>query len=105
MAAPKLNPATIERKMKLAFQPVQRGKHIAGFGFAIVRAFTQARAAKVEAQNRTAESPMPVIERLHGVVDDLVVQVAAAERVGMADSAARRIGAPRFRTLQRPGAA
>ncbi len=69
----------------LLVKPVESREHIAGFGFSIVNAAAQADAAKIEAQDRTVETPMRCVEDLHGVVDDLVVKVAAAERMRMAD--------------------
>ena len=97
MAAPKLNPATTKGQPVFVFKPIERGQHIAGLGLAVVRALAQARAAKVEAQHRPAEAPFRIVERLHGVIDNLVVQVAAASGMGMADQRGkRRIGAPSF---------
>ena len=48
-------------------------------------AFAEAGATEVEAENRKAEAEVGAIENLHGVIDDFVVQRAAAERVRMAD--------------------
>ena len=50
-----------------------------------MRALAQARAAKVEAQNRPAQPEGWIVEGLHGVIDDLVVEGAAMERMRMAD--------------------
>ena len=58
IAAPKLNPATIERTLEFVLKPVESGKDIADFGLAIVHAFAQAGAAKVETQDRPAETPI-----------------------------------------------
>ena len=65
-----------------AGEPVEGGLHIPYFAPAIiVRAFGQARAAKVEAQHWEAE----VRERLGRVINDLVVHRTAAEGMRMSD--------------------
>ena len=93
MAAPKLKPTAMSGRLIFVFEPVERGQHVAGFCSAVMRSLAQARAAKVEAQDGTAESPVRIVEDLHGMVDNLVVQVAAVERVGVADERGkRRIG-------------
>ena len=82
-----------ERKAEFAIQPIHAGLDVAGLGSAVVFALAQARAAEVEAQGRAAQSPRGIVEHLHGVIDNLVVQVAAAERVGMTDERRKmRIG-------------
>jgi phosphoglycerate dehydrogenase-like enzyme len=74
-----------DRALEFAIKPIESGKNVANFGFAIVRAFAQAGTAKVEAQHREAESKGRVIERLYGVVDNLVVKAAAEEGVRVAN--------------------
>ena len=62
-------------------------------------ALAQTRAAKIEAQHRPAHAPLGIVEHLHGVVDNFVVQVAAAQRVRMADQRGKwRIGRAPFST-------
>src|SRR5208337_4780696 len=82
---PKTESGDDERKMELALQPIHASQHVAGLGDAVMCAFAQARAAKVEAQYRPAQAPRGIVEYPHGVVDNLVVQVAAAQRMGMTD--------------------
>ena len=56
------------------------------FGAAVMGAFAETGSAEVEAQH----GPALAMEDFHGMVDDLVVHGAAAERVGMADE--RHVG-------------
>ena len=72
------------------FKPVERGQNILGLARAIMLAFAQSRAAKVEAQHRPAQSELRRVEHLHGVVHDLVVHGAAALGMGMADQRGER---------------
>ena len=82
-----------QRTLKLAIEPVQRGKNIADFCVAVVCAFAQAGATKVEAQNGKAQAPIGIIKGLHGMVNNLVVQIAAVKRMRVADEGGeRRIG-------------
>ena len=79
-----------QRTLKLAIEPVQRGKNIADFCVAVVCAFAQAGATKVEAQNGKAQAPIGIIKGLHGVVNNLVVQIAAVKRMRVADEGGER---------------
>ena len=47
-----------ERALVFVFKPVERGKDIAGFRTAVVRALAQAGAAEVEAQHGKPKSPL-----------------------------------------------
>ena len=78
------------RPLIFLLQPIERAAHVVYLAYAMVmRAFAAASAAKVEAQHGQAEA----MQHLHRVVDNLVVQRAAAQRVRMADqSSVRRIG-------------
>ena len=63
-------------------EPVEGGADVFDFPFtSSVFAFAQSGAAEVEAQYGKSEG----LERFHGVKNDLVVQRAAEERVGMTD--------------------
>lgn len=74
---------------KFAGEKVECGANVIALAAAaIVLAFAQARAAKIEAQDRQAET----VERLSHLIDDFVVQGAAEERMGVAhDSGERRM--------------
>ena len=72
-------------KAELALQPIHASEYVASLGYAVVFAFAQAGAAKVEAQDGTVQPPYGIVQHLHGVVDNLVMQIAAAERVRMAE--------------------
>jgi hypothetical protein len=72
------------------FEPVKRSQHVGGFGSAVVRSLAEACAAKVEAEDGKGESPRGIVEGLHGVVDDLVVEIAAVEGVRVADERGKR---------------
>ena len=74
-----------ERALEFILEPVEGGKNVTDFGFTIVRAIAEAGSAKVESQDRPAESPMWMVERLHGVVDNFVVKRAAEDWMRMAD--------------------
>ena len=81
--------------MEFGVQPIQSGLRV--FDFAaplVVRAFAQARAAKIEAQRRIAQP----IQRLHRRKHHLVVHGAAVQRMWMADQ--RRPSRLRFATVQ-----
>ncbi len=70
------------RSIEIVFHPIQCGLDVVLLADAlIVRTFTKANAAKVEAKHRKAEGR----ERLHRVVDDLVVHRSAPMRVWVAD--------------------
>ena len=85
MAAPKLKPTAMSGQFVFVFKPVECGQNVGGFGAAVVCALAEAGAAKVEAQDRKPESPLRIVEDLHGVVNNLVVQIAAAQGMRMAD--------------------
>ena len=70
------------RERKLAFEPIEGGAHVFNFADAVgVLAFAQSGAAEIKAQHGESE----VVERLHGVEDDFVVQRAAKQRMRMAN--------------------
>lgn len=62
-------------------EPVQGRFHVFGFSAAVMLAFAQASAAKVEAQNRAAKA----MKDFGGMVDDLVVHGSAPEGVWVTD--------------------
>jgi len=63
-------------------EPGERGSHIVQFAVAVVVfTVTQAGSAKIEAQHRKPK----VVQRLHRVEHDFVMQSAAEHRVRMAD--------------------
>ena len=64
---------------KLVTEPVKRCEKVRGFSTPIVNAFAEADTAEVEAKRRPAE----IAEDTRGMIDDLVVHGATAERVGM----------------------
>jgi hypothetical protein len=76
--------------MELAVEPVDGGTNVVLLAAAvIVGALAEARAAEVEAKDGETEG----LEGLHGVVNDLVVQGASAQRVRMADEGGKgRVG-------------
>ena len=66
---------------KLAFEPIKGGAHVFDFPDAAgVLALAQSGAAEVKAQYGESE----VVERLHGVENDFVVQRSTVERMRMA---------------------
>jgi hypothetical protein len=70
------------RETKLTIEPFKRRANIIHFAHTmIVLTLTQPSAAEVEAQHRKSE----VIQRLHRVKHDFVVQCPAVDRMGMAD--------------------
>ena len=79
-----------DRAIVFVFKPVQRGQHVACFGLAVVGAVAEARAAKVEPQNRPGKPPCRLVESLHRGVNHFVVHGAAEEGVGMADQRGKR---------------
>ena len=85
MAAPKLKPTAMRGRLYSLSSQSRAAKHVGGFCAAVVRSLAESCAAKVEAQDRKGEPPGGIVEGLHGVVDDLVVEVAAVEGVGVAD--------------------
>ncbi len=94
-----------QRTLEFLFEPVESGKNIAGFSLAIVHSIAQAGAAKVEAQHGPAQAPSRIVEDLHGVVHNLVVEIAAEHGMGMADERGERsIGRSRIQNrLQTAG--
>jgi hypothetical protein len=77
-------------EVELAVEPVESGAYVVLLAAAVVMgAFAEPGSAKVETQYRETEG----LERLHGVIDDLVVHGAAAEGMRVTDE--RGIG--RFR--------
>jgi hypothetical protein len=75
---------------ELFFQLGERGAHVAGFSSAgIMFALAESSTAEVEAQHR---SPGARLQDLGNLVDDLVVEGAAIERVRMADQPSHRTG-------------
>ena len=82
-----------DRAPVFVFKPVQSGENVGCFGSAVMSSLAEASAAKVEAQNRKPETPLRIVDGLHGVVDDLVVEIAAAEGMRMADESGKgRVG-------------
>ena len=80
MAAPKLKPTTTSGQLVFVFKPVERRQHILGFCLAIVGALAQPVPRKLK---RSTGKPKPhswVVQHLHGVVDDIIVQGSAAQR-------------------------
>ena len=71
--------------MELALKPVQGRADVVGLSRAVMDAFTEPGAAKVESQYRPLQTEVRRVERLHRVVDNLVVHGAAAARMRMAD--------------------
>jgi hypothetical protein len=65
-------------------EPGKSSLHIARFGVAVVGALAESDAAKVEAEGGATKAPDGVVEHLHSVVDNFVVQVAAPGGVRMA---------------------
>jgi len=65
------------------------GQYVGFFSDAVVRAFTEAGAAEVEAQAGKA-NPHWGRWDLHGVVDDFVMESAAAQGMGMRDQCRER---------------
>src|SRR5690348_15927123 len=83
---------------KLCSERIERGPHIALFAYAtIMFAAAQARAAKIEAQNRNAER----IERLRRPINHFVVQGPAEKWMRMADHGGKWRPLPR-RVGRRP---
>jgi len=74
-----------EREPEFTFQPIHPCEHITGLGETVVLTLAQTGAAKIKPQDRAAKPPRGIVQHLHGVVDNFVVQVAAAEGMGMAD--------------------
>lgn len=74
-----------EGTVVFGFEPVECGEDVGGFGTAVVGSLAEASAAKVEAEDGKGESPGGIVEGLHGVVDNFVVEVAAVKGMGMAD--------------------
>ena len=88
-------PGKNQRKMKLRIEPIKSGSHIIHFASAIIMfALAQSRPAKIEAQDWKSE----VVQRLHGMKDDLVVQRTAEQRVWMANDC--RVGRVRSARVQ-----
>ncbi len=75
---------------EFALEPVEGGAHVFDFTDAVcVLAFAQAGAAEIEAQYGESK----VVERLHGVEDNFIVQRSSIEWMRMADhSGMRRVG-------------
>ena len=59
MAAPKLKPDHDEGSLEFVFKPIESRQHIPSFCSAIVAAFAQARAAKVESQTPASPTQTP----------------------------------------------
>src|SRR5262249_30324653 len=72
-------------KMKFVCKPVESGERVGGLFCAVMRALAEAGSAEVEAENGKRQTPRGIIERLHRMVDDLVVHGSAAKRVRMAE--------------------
>src|SRR6476659_1494507 len=67
--------------MKFPFQPVERGPHIVDFSSAmVVLPMAEPGSAEIEAEYRHAQ----IVERLHGVEHDLVVERPAIHRMRVA---------------------
>jgi hypothetical protein len=66
-------------------KPIECSGDVGGFGEAIVASFAEAGAAEVKAKDGKAESEVDTVEDFHGVIDDFVVESAAAEWVRMTD--------------------
>jgi len=70
------------RARKFRGEKIESGAHILPFADApIVHSRAEARAAKIEAQDRQSQG----VERFRSLINDFVVQRAAKERMGMAD--------------------
>jgi len=71
-----------QRQVILGIEPIERSADIFDFAIAVVVfALAQSGSPKVEAQHREAE----VVDRFHGVEDDLVVQRSAEQWMRMTD--------------------
>ena len=83
-------PRKDHRQVKFLSEPVEGGAYVIDFARAgVVLAVAPSGAAEIETQHREAE----LVERLHRVKDDFVVQGAAVERMGVANN--RRVGRAR----------
>src|SRR5450631_508465 len=78
------------RAFVFVFKPCESGKHIGGLRLPVMRTLAQAGAAKVEAQHWEAKSPRRIVEGLHGVVDNFVVKITAAQGMRMTDQCGER---------------
>ena len=68
--------------MKLAGEPIESNLHVLHLSHSVrVLPLAQSCPAKIKTQHRKAE----VVERLHGVEDDLIVQRSPIPGMGMAD--------------------
>jgi len=93
-----------QRQMESCVKPVERGPYVFDFTLAVVvLALAQSRATEVEAQHGKSE----VIQRLHGVKHNFIVQGSAKQRMRMADhrGVARIASASIEQRLQAPGRA
>ena len=79
-----------EGALVFVFKPTESGEHVAGFRATVVRALAEARAAEVEAEDGKAKAPLRIVEGLHGVVNNFVVQIATVEGVRVADERGKR---------------
>ncbi len=82
-------------KSVLVFEPAESGFHVGGFRLAVVLALAAACPAKVEAKHRPSEPECGIVDGLHGVIHNLVMEGSPEERMRMADERRKtRVGSP-----------
>lgn len=79
----KTEPHEDDGKTEGCTEPLDASCYVGGLIGSVMSAFAQAGSAEVKAQHWPTQAPLRRVHRLHGMIDNFVVEVAAAERMRM----------------------